>query len=67
MTILELSNLTEHKREDYYDILLSHSTLIIKEVAKTSKAKVAGLLHIKPSAFSGVFGCIVAHDTYKGL
>jgi len=63
MTIFELSDLTHQPQTDYYGLLLSNSTLIIKEVGKTSKTKVADLLNIKPSAFSGVYGCIVAHDT----
>jgi len=62
MTFKELSKATQQPRADYYELILSHSTLIIFEVAKTSKAKVAELLHMKPSAFSGVYGCIVAHD-----
>ncbi len=65
MTISDLSDLTQQPREDYYELLLTHSTLIINEVGKTSQAKVAKLLHISPPKFSGVFGCIVAYDNLK--
>jgi len=63
LTITELSNLTQTPRADYYELLLANSTLIMLEVAKTSKSKVAERLHIKASAFSGVYSCIVAHNT----
>ena len=65
MNIQELSNLTQPPRDDYYELLLSHSTTIINEVGRTSQAKVAKLLHISPPKFSGVFGCIVAYDNLK--
>ncbi len=62
MTLIELSKLTEQHQDNYYQLLLIHSTLIIREVGLSSKRSVSKALHINPSQFSGVYGCIVAYD-----
>ena len=65
MTLNELSKLTEQHQDEYYELLLTYSTLIIREVGLSSKRSVSTALHINPSQFSGVFGCIVAYDNLK--
>ena len=62
MTFIELSNLTEQHQPDYYELLLKHHALIIKEVGQTSKNTVSKALHINPSQFSSVFQCIIAYS-----
>ena len=62
MTLEKLSDITTTNRGDYYDLLLTHHALIIEEVGKTSKKTVSKALHIMPSAFSGVYGCILAYN-----
>ena len=62
MTFLQLSEWTQQDRTDYYSVLMYHHVLIIAEVGKTSKNAVSKALHINPSQFSGVFGCIVAYN-----
>jgi len=67
MTLSELSNLTQSHHNGYYELLLTHSALIIREVAIGSKNSVSKALHIHPTQFKGIFGCIVAHDNIKAL
>ena len=62
MTFEELTNLTDPTESGYYELLLSNSTIILLEVAKTSKKRVAEKIGLLPSAFSGVYSCIVAHN-----
>ena len=62
MTFLQLSEWTQQDRSDYYPVLMQHHVLIIAEVGKTSKKTVSKALNINPSQFSGVFGCLVAHN-----
>jgi len=65
MTFEALADLTQTPKDGYYELLLTHSALIISEVGKTSKAKTAQRLNIQPSSFSGIYGCIVAYNNLK--
>ncbi len=49
-------------KDDYYEVLLVHHALIIREVAKSSRNAVSKALNITPSSFSGIYQCILAYD-----
>ena len=62
MTFLQLRNIAQQNRSDRHELILIHSNLIIKEVGKTSKAKVAEHLGMQASVFSNVYVYILAYS-----
>ena len=62
MTFRALSeHIKAERREDYANLLLTHSQQIISEVGKTTKQKVAKELKMSPQTFSLVYQLILAH------
>ncbi len=47
---------------DYYSLLLDHSTSIINEVGKTSRAKVADDIAMSSPKFSNIYPLLLAYD-----
>lgn len=60
MNFIDLTDLLETPREDYYELLLDNAELILREVAMTSKHEVAEKLGLKASAFSIAIKFIIA-------
>ena len=50
----------EHQN-DYYELILTHSQLIMEEIGKTNKANIAHDLNMKPTQFSIAYKYILAH------
>ena len=63
MTFKELTDYAQppHK-DDYFEVLLMHHRIIIREVASSSRKTVSEALNITPSSFSGIYQCILAYD-----
>ena len=62
MTFNKLTDLIDQEHQDnYYELLLAHSSLILTELGRTSKAQVATALNIHPTVFSTALKYIIAH------
>jgi len=48
-------------QNDYYELILTHSQLIMEEIGKTNKANIAHDLNMKPTQFSIAYKYILAH------
>jgi len=55
---------TEHQK-DYYELVLTHSGLIMEEIGKTNKQKIAIDLNMKPTQFSIAYKYILAHHSLQ--
>jgi len=70
MTFNELTDITSHEhREDFYELLLANSDVILLQIARTSKQQVAEAFNMHPTVFTTAFKFILAHNnlTTKGL
>ena len=66
MTYTALISLIQAEYQtDYYKLVLTHSTLIMEEIGKTNKAKIAHDLNMKPTQFSIAYKYILAHHTLE--
>ncbi len=63
MTYKALINIiqAEHQK-DYYELVLTHSDLILREIGRTNKATVAQDLNMTPTQFSIAYKYILAHN-----
>jgi len=66
MTYEDLIKLIQLEHQtDYYELVLTHSTLIMEEIGKTTKKKIAKDLQIDPTQFSIAYKYILAHHNLQ--
>ncbi len=66
MTYNDLIHAINTKHQDrYFELLLVHSDIILKEIGRTNKQKVATDLNQHPTQFSLAYKYILAYDNLK--